>query len=97
MKGGVYWVENSIVVPHTSRIYRIDPIMHKLKHCKIRVGPWLLGVKDIPDNRADERIAEVRADVRREILDTWENLLPVDNLWKLVNRAGILHLDSYYQ
>ena len=66
----------------TSSICREDPVVHTLKCCHIGIGPWLCRIENLPHDDTDKPIAKIHADVGREILDAWENLLAFSEPWE---------------
>ena len=50
-----------------------------MKRFDIRVDPRQLRIGNLFDDKANELIAEVLADVSREILDPWGNLRALNN------------------
>ena len=91
------WVENGIIVLQTCRVNEIDLVIYVLECWEVWIDPQLFGVEDPPDDVADKIVSEVGADVRREVLDPWIDLLLVDDLGELVDRTGIVDLDLYYK
>lgn len=51
----------------------------------------MFGIKHISYDEADKFVAEVGADVGREVSDPWVDALSFDNLRELVNRVGFIH------
>lgn len=60
--------------------------------CKVRVGPRVFGIEDVSYDVADKLVAEIHADMGREVLDPWIDPLSVDKLRELVNHVRSLHL-----
>ena len=89
------WVENGVIVLQTCGVNRIDLVIYLLECREVRVDPRLFGVEDTPDDVADKTVSEVGADVSREVLDPWIDLLLVGDLRELVNRMRIVELYLY--
>ena len=60
---------NRVVVPKSCRKNWIDKLIHRLKGVHIWIGPRGLRIGNLFENETDEFIAEVLANVDREIFD----------------------------
>ena len=85
-------MENCVACTQTSRILGVGPVVGGLNCWQARVEPWLPRVDCTLNDRADELVSEVCADVDRKILDARVNSLMVDHPREWVNRDGILVL-----
>ena len=65
---------NGVIVPKPCRRHRIDRVVHRLKDVDIWVGPRYLGIGNMPDDMADEDVAEVRVNGSWKVFDPRVNL-----------------------
>jgi hypothetical protein len=73
---------DSVAVPNSSRVDRVDHLVHPLEGTHIWVHPRRLRVTDLLDDETNELVAEARTNVFRKIFDPWMDLRPIHNSWE---------------